>query len=384
MFVNIVEAGDLRSAMEREAENIGHVSVREVISRSKYNPLGRRDFTRADLDAYLPDEDYQSDLAAEFDEADPDAPPSAESATDADAARTRAKAKDLLRLVEGAMEFVRRTIEMQMGKRRFAIFQVQAWRPKGTNVCFAMRVTGRHNDMDEDEDGEEPAQREEPGLGSDAPTIAPSPVRDLPEPMELPETVLAHIESAYRKLFDSVERGHQVTQVITRDTMHGMMASYQHASRQFIGANAELRKQITQLNTELERREGVIAELQSTLLSVKVDTAALGMDRETRADPAELRVRQEIATSVIDNIGALGRMALASKLGLDPALIGLLDAITKDDKLLEKLRQPEVSQMFTEPGATEALGQFLDLALEQYRAQQAAKKAASSSTGASA
>ena len=60
MFVNIVEAGDLRSAMEREAENIGHVSVREVISRSKYNPLGRRDFTRADLDAYLPDEDYQS------------------------------------------------------------------------------------------------------------------------------------------------------------------------------------------------------------------------------------------------------------------------------------------------------------------------------------
>lgn len=371
MYVNIMEAGELRAALEREAENIGHVSVREVISRSKYQPIGRRDFTRADLDAFMPDEDYQTAMAAEFDQRDPDMPVDE---TDGDKT-THANAKDQQRLVDATLEFVRRTIELQMGKRRFAIFQVQAWRPKGVNVCFAMRVSGRHNEVDDEED-----EGDAPGGGRElddalAPTIQPSERRDLPEPMELPESVQAHIESGYRKLFDAMERGHQVSQVINRDALYGVMVGSQSVARQFVGVSSELRKQISQLTTELERREGVIAELQAMLLSVKVDTAAIALDREMRADPAELKMRQEVATSVIDNIGALGRMALASKLGLDPALIGLLDAITKDDKLLEKLRQPEVSQMFSEPGATEALGQFLDLALEQYRVQRAAKKA---------
>ncbi len=381
MYVNLVETAELRRNLEREAENIGHVSVREVLSRSKYQPIGRRDFTRADLDAFMTGDDYQTALAAEFDEQDPDTP--APESTDEEK-KARAKAKEKQRLVDATLEFVRRTVELQMGKRRFAIFQVQAWRPKGVNVCFAMRVTARHNDVDDDDDEGTDSQEPKGEAVEDllAPTILPSIPRELPDPMELPPSVVAHIESAYRKLFDSLERGHQVSQVITQDTMHGIMAGSQSVARQFVGVSVELRKQIVQLTAELERREGVISELQSALLSVKVDTAALGMDREVRADPAELKVRQEIATSVIDNIGALGRMALASKLGLDPALIGLLDAITKDDKLLEKLRLPEVSQMFSEPGATEALGQFLDLALEQHRAQQAAKKAASSPTGA--
>ncbi len=373
MYVHITEADELRKLFERDAEEIGHISVREVLSRSKYQALGRRDFTRADLNAFMPDEPYGSSaIARDFEDRDPDASPDEDDDEDG-----RSKAREKRNLIIASLEFVRTTVASALGKRRSATFQVQAWRPKGVSVCFAFRVTGRHNDLDADDADDGPADKADTPL-SDAPTIAASTPRTLPDPMELPETVVAHIESAYRKLFDSVERGHQVTQVMTQDAMHDLMASHQHAARQLIGANGELRKQITQLNTELERREGVIAELQSTLLSVKVDTAALALDREVRADPAELKLRQEIATSVIDNIGALGRMALASKLGLDPALIGLLDAVTKDEKLMERLRMPEVSQMFGEPGATDALGQFLDLALEQYRAQQAAKKATNS------
>lgn len=353
-FVVIDEHQQIENTLRRVADDVAYVSVRRIVNRKSYEPLGRRDFNSIDLSTWMADDDPEA--ALELDEA-------------------KAKAHQQSKLVDATMKWLVDTVETSIGDRAVDNYQVQFWRAKGLGVITSCRCTAHNQDAevheeDEEEDGDEAAASDD--AAAPEPTSVSLPVMPIPPHLELPAVpanAWDKIAQTSNFMLQTWERQVALGQHMTANAF----AALDHAGKQ---VSAELRLQLRNANTEIARLHGLVTELHGQLIQLRIGAAELGQSQVAGSTtPEELRVRESMAKSFIEQLGSLGRMALSTKLGMDPALVGLIDKIMADEPLVELLKHPEVQEMFAEPGATGGLKAFLEMALEQHRANKAAKKA---------
>ena len=366
LHVQIVESEELRRAVQREAGRLAYVSVRECLTRGKFKTLGRRDFNAMDLAPFIEHEEADEEADATWDMG---LTAAAKAPEDAESAKNEAAVAEQAKLAEAMVGWVTQGCGLALGKRRSATFQVQGWIPKGMATVFAMRVTATNNEADED-DGEEDDAAEK--SRDDAPTVEyPSPLPPPPLP-EVSDSNWTQLGAHYRTFMDLNQHALTVIHHANRVALATQQDGHRHVIKSLGNVTEDLRRQLDHSFGEIRRRDEYIAERTGRFLDIKITAAEMNLDASHKEDPAALKMKSELATNFITELGSLGRMAISSKLGSPAELVELFDLISKDEKLVERLREPDVRTMFREPGATEGLGQFLDLALEQFRAQKRA------------
>lgn len=349
-FIVVDERQQVENTFHRIVDQVAYISVRRIVDRKTYKPLGRRDFNAVDLAQYL--EPTDPEAALEIDE-------------------EKARAHERSRLIDAAMQWLDATIEEDIGERGLVNYQVQWWKAKGQGVINQIRVTARNHDTEESEDGDDEDEHDDEEGTDEGETPPPPaiPVMPLPPAMPFPPVPANAWESLAR------------TNLQMQGLWERQIAHSQHVAHHTFGllergmsvGLTELRLQLRAANLEIGRLQRQLTEVTGQLLNLRIGTAELG--QTTTATSDELRMKETMAKSFIEQMGSLGRLALSSKLGIDPALVSLIDKIMADEKLVALLRDNEVQEMFAEPGATEGLAAFLNMALENHRATKAQKKA---------
>lgn len=380
--VTILEVEDLRRLIQRNASSLGYVHMRECLSRGKFNPMGRRDFSITDLAPYMDrgesDRDGDEDTDAPWDshlfehargeegDKDEEAEDNAVEGSDGQPVTPEQK-----KLADAMVEWIRQACSMEIGRRRTATFQAQGWKPKGIQSAFSMRLAVVNQDADDMDAGED--REPEAPVRDEAPTIeVPAP---LPTPKALPpvpDSNWTQLGAHYRSFMDLNQHALRVVHHANQTAIAVQQRGHAHVLKSLSNVADDLRRQLDHSFDEIRRRDEYIAELTGRFLDIKITTAEMNLPTTQKEDPESLRMKRDLATSVINQLGSLSRMAVAAKFGVAPELVELFDLISEDEKLMERLAHPEVREMFRQPGATLALGQFLDLALDGFRAQKRA------------
>lgn len=309
-------------------EDIGYVSVEEVLTRNKTAMVGRADFSITELAMFMgPEPALDGD-------GDGDESPSAPlgSLTDAPIGPT---SRDL---ATAMCRFVRHTIAENMTGCPRRVFKVSLWRPKGEGQYTSKRVTCVDPDFDEDED-----------LGFDEPETAGAVVALPPPQPPPPATVVVQTPQVPAEFLPEARPWRALSEAYTN--MIGLLqSSYNHlANLQSQTINAQ-----NQQNIRLQRvMEVLVGELTNLRLGVNEIT------EEKRAEESATRVKTELGKEFIGQMGAVGRAYVASKSGVPPELAELADLVGASPELVEALRAPEVKELLKDEATRKELANVL-------------------------
>jgi hypothetical protein len=330
----------LDAAILKLRDDIGYVSVEEVLTRNKTEMVGRAEFSITELAAFMPtasdDEDEDEALTPSL--GDLTAPPTGPTSEDLAVAMTR---------------FVRHTIAANMTGCPRRIFKVSVWRPKGGGQYRSGRVVCTDPDFDEDED-----------LGFDEPD-APAAIAAVPA---LPPAPAATVVGQPVLHVDFLPEGRPWRALSDGYTnLIGLLqTSYNHLANLHTATIDGQNKQNIRLHRVME---ALVTEL--TNLRLGLTEQADGRQREAE----ESRLNGELKKQFVEQLGALGRAYVGSKTGVPPELAALAEVLQSSPELMEALRQPTTIELLKhEPTQKQLANMLMSSGKRVAEAQSAAKK----------
>ncbi len=308
-------------------EDIGYVSVEEVLTRNKTAMVGRAEFSITELAAFVG--------------LDPSRPPADTPFVlgDLTAASTGPTAHDL---AVAMTRFVRHTMGANMTGCARRVFKVSLWRPKGEGQYTSGRVACMDPDFDDDED-----------LGIDESPLADAVTALVPAPITPPAaTVVAPPPAVNIEFLPEARPWRALSDAYTN--MIGLLqTSYNHLAN----LHGQTINSQNQQNIRLQHvMETLVSELTNLRLGVRE------ADDEKRVDERENRVREELGRQFIAELGTFGRVVAAGKFGMAPELVELAEIVNASPELMEAMKAPEVRKMLRDEKTRKELAELLTVA----------------------
>ncbi|MFZ5480649.1 MAG: hypothetical protein ACOZNI_28055 [Myxococcota bacterium] len=323
-------------------DDIGYVSVEEVLTRNKTEMVGRAEFSITELAAFVGSKEDEEEDETEDDGAPP-------SLGDLSAPLTGPTAEDL---AVAMTRFVRHTIAANMTGCPRRIFKVSVWRPKGGGQYRSGRVVCTDPDFDEGEDlgFDEPAS---PAAIAAVPTQPPAPAPTVVAPpvhLEfLPEArPWRALSDAYTNLIGLLQ------------TSYNHLANLQTAT--IDGQNKQ--------NIRLHRvMEALVTELTNLRLGLTEQAD------ERRQEDQKARLHAELGKQFFEQLGSVGRAYVSSKSSLPPELAPLAEALMATPELMEVIRSPEGQALLNDPATRLQLAGILKFSAQRNAEREAAARA---------
>lgn len=305
-------------------EDIGYVSVEEVLTRNKNEMVGRAEFSITELGAFVGPEPGKEPVEEPFQLGDLALPPTGPSAHELAVAMTR---------------FVRHTMAANMAGCPRRVFKVSIWRPKGEGQYTSGRVTCTDPDFDAEEDiGADVVALPTAAVTAPVPFTPPAPTVVVPpQHLEfLPEArPWRALSEGYASLIGLLQTG------------------YNHL--------ANLQNQtISSQNHQNIRLQRVMEALMTELVNLRMGLGEA--DASRRTEEGESKVREELGKTFISELGGLGRVVAAAKFGMAPELIELAEVVNASPELMEAMRAPEVRKMLRDENTRKELAALLTVA----------------------
>lgn len=357
--------------LKLDPPRVGYVTIERSLDRNGHEPLGKRLYTRADLQPYLPDADDQGHAPDEPDDDDgwtsgafddePDEPehgiqpaasaPPTEGAGDGD---------DALDLVRGVVAWLHTLAEEQTNAAGGEVtLRLKVWSLKGLKMIYSkrLRATPRPQEsliaVDEDDD-----RARAPGLLSDeADLVEPDTWRAMNSTVR---TLLKTAMLATNSVMSAQGEQGRMTRTAYTAGLRALQDAFdasRRASREDLAAMRETHKatvahlnqvvqqQARQLADAYQRIDGLVGET----LGFRIDLADLGVHQTRSAE--DRKVVADLGKNFMDQAGNLAQLWLASKTGMmfDPELIELLKVVQEDDKLRTALKNPKLLALLKNP-----------------------------------
>ena len=288
------------------AEDIGYVTLSEVVSRNSAALLGRVDFTTTALAPFL------SDPADSFNFMHPQP--------------DGVSNEQLAGAVSG---WVRRFVRENMAGRRSCKFKLCIWGPKGDALLYSTRFVARRAQPSPESDDEE--EDRPAGITPPSPTMPIVPTGILP-----PEAMAWQALSGGYVHFVSLLQNGYAHLFGLQNSAIGVLSS----------DNQRLRK-------TLEDAYGDLAKLR---------IGTFEAENGQRQEVASTKVREELGKQFIAELGALGRVVAGAKLGLPAELVELIELVNTTPELAEAIRDPEVRKVLRDEKTRKELAALLKLA----------------------
>lgn len=309
----------------RQVRNdIGYISISEVIDRKHYEPLGRIDFNESDLAPYLLDQAIDDDDEDNDDIEEGDALPDLVAPSPVDEA---------LRQADAGCRWIREMVASNMNGQEEGRFRLFVWRPKGEQILF----TARFSCVDVGYVAPGPAS--EPGVLETAKELLPN-VQMTPEREAQLEALPAG------RTWAALGAGHEQLLALTQKT-YGHLATLQNTT-------------INNQNTQILRMGKVIEDMASD--RAKVAAGLNHADETRRTEEGESRVREELGKQFISEIGTFGRVIASAKFGMAPELVELAELVNGSPELMDAMKKPEVRQLLRDEKNRKELAAMLLMA----------------------
>lgn len=324
-LVDVVGLDELAAQLVKLApERVGYLSIERCLPRNGAEPLGRRNYTRTDLHAFVDDDAPEPPGWA--DEPEPPSPTAAPADEDAErVVLVRAVCRWIVELAE----------EQSAGDGEFKL-KVTAWAPKGSQNLYSKRLAVVVRQTDQ-------ADREEP-----SPTAAPIGL-PVEEDDKVESGTWSEMNRAVRSLLRTTLGTFQTVLEAQADASRQTRITHASEVRLMREANAatteHLRQVIRQQSEQLRDAFGRIDELIGETLGFKIDVAELGIGQTRSLE--DRRVSADLQKQFVDQAGSLAQLWLASKTGVlfDPELLELMKVVQADDALRTALKSPKVLAM---------------------------------------
>ena len=289
------------------SDELGYVTLGEVVSRLKVAPLARVEFSAVALAPYL----YDASLGDAFELPELDAL----TAGDLAGAVTR---------------WIRRTASDNMAGRTESKFKVSLWRPKGDAQLHSFRFIARAPaseafDEEDDDSGS--------GIVTPPPNMPP-----------LNNGVFPPDAAAWQALSGSYVN---FVSLLQNGYAH-LFGLQNNAIIVLTGDNQRLRR-------TLEDAYGDLAKLR--IGTFEIESAQ-------REEAGSAKVREELGTQFISELGSLGRVFASVKLGMPAELVELVDLVNNTPELAEAIRDPEVRKVLRDEKTRKELAALLKLAAQ--------------------
>lgn len=290
------------------ADDIGYLRLDEVTGRNTVELAGRIDFTQYDL-AHFIDPNNNIDPATH-------------------------------RMAQGASAWLRRTVAENMTGRGSVKFKIGLWRPKGDGLMYSARFIAHNPNVDDDPDE---APREVP---APQPTIQMDP--GIPAPTPAAWNALEH---AMRNWLG-----------ILQESYAGLARAQSHHSALQAEGQARQSKENSKLYSMVE-------DMHGKLLLIKVGQAQI--EQTGRENEANTAHREALAKQFLSELGSLGRLVAASKLGVSPELAELATIIEDSPDLKEALTDPDIRAMLKDTATAKELAALLKSIVAAEKARKA-------------
>lgn len=310
----------------RQVRNdIGYISISEVIDRKHYEPLGRIDFNESDLAPYLLDEELDDDDEEDNDDEDGDALP--------DLVAAPIPVDEAMRHADAGCRWVREMVEGNMNGQEERRFRLFVWRPKGEQILF----TARFSCVD--------LGYVAPGPLSEAGGIETA--KELEPNLKMTPEREAQLDALPTgATWAALGSGHRALLELTQKT-YGHLATLQNTT-------------INNQNTQIMRMGKVIEDMASD--RAKVAFGVNRADEARRSEEGESRVREELGKQFISEIGTFGRVIASAKFGMAPEMIELAELVNASPELMEAMKKPEVRQLLRDEKNRKELAAMLLMA----------------------
>ena len=289
--------------VQQHRDDLGYLTVHEVLDRNRNEQLGRVYFNAVDLAPFLAD-DEPDDGGELGDLSDVTGGPGSED------------------LARAAARWVRHVVATNMVGRAEAKFKASLWRPKGEGQFHSARFVCRNLEVDDT-----------PGVAVPPPTVVP------PQPTigeTLPEgRVWRALGEGYTHLIGLLQQS------------YAHLATLQNTT-------------ISNQNQQILRLQRVLEELMGELTKMRVGIAEVDVRR--REDDGETKVREELGKQFISELGTFGRVVAAAKFGMAPELVELAEIVNASPELMEAMKSPEVKRLLKDEKTRKELAELLMMA----------------------
>lgn len=309
-------------------EDIGYVSVEEVLTRNKNDMVGRAEFSVTEIGAFLgPEPGKETSLE--------DGPLAL---GDLAAATTGPTAEDL---AVAMTRWVRHTMALNMAGCPRRVFKVSIWRPKGEGQYTSGRVTCTDPDFDSNDD----LGADEPVRGGELVAL-PVPVAPPPATVVVPQPLFHADYLPEARPWRALSEGYTAL-IGLLQTGYNHLASLQNQT-------------INSQNQQNIRLQRVMEAMAGELVNLRMGISEA--DGSRRVDEGENKVREELGKQFISELGGLGRTIAASKFGMAPELAELADIVNASPELMEAMRSPEVRKILRDENTRKELAALLTMA----------------------
>lgn len=327
---------------------IGYFTLRRCLPKNRFEPIGRRNYNRADLAGYLEEED---DDPGAWTLDDPPDPLSLDGAAPQDPAIAESRA-----LARAAVACILEVADQELGSDGDLTLKLEVWSPKGETLLYAPRLRVSAKNPRTEARAEEPAPV--------APTLPLDPVVgtgiERGTWTELNRTIrdlLTTAQHAYGHSFQLIHRSAGASREAYTADMSQQRAVHE-------ATVAQLRSVIEQQAGQLRDAFATIDKLIADTLGFKIDLAELGVGQHRTME--DRQVTADLQKRFIDQAGQLGQLWMASKTGIlfDPELLDLLKVIQEDEALRRALKNPKLLVMLRNPALRAIFVQVLNDAAE--------------------
>lgn len=386
----------LLNVLVRHAPNLDYVSLDEVIHRQKRVQAARITFSPIDLSDYLDDldEEPESDPADDDDE-DIDDEPTQESTRGQTEPTTPLGAAsspephndtpepddDTLRLCRAVLLWVQDEARTVMKGRPYCAFRLRLHGPKGGYMeTQQFRAENTDYRPPRTQQAERPVTPPEPPPPAPQPPAPQLPAVVPPQPLVVqapPAQVLVPSppppEPVRRTPAVAIALsggGEGQLIYLDPDTIPEarVWRALGQATEEFLGRVGasygniiELQaRTVTHQAEQLDKSQALVENLARQLLAARQvqETDQAGL----KADEQQLRIREELGKTFLNELGSLGRVLASSKLGVPPELAELGDIVATSPELAEAIRDPQVRTMLKDEKTRKELAQLLLLA----------------------
>ena len=364
------------------APHLRYMIVDEVLHRKRSQPLARVNFTALDLAPYLagpaePSPDEEEDISD-----DPTEEGEHEELGDL-AEATTPPPDELTQLREASVRWMRHVARETMGNRAACTFKVWFYTMKG-EYLGSSRFFAENN-------GYRPPVIAPPATESATPTPAPAPASaSAPPSAQLPVLAAPQLPAVPQPppppppVFEVTQQGPAVALALGADGRGQLVyldpesipearvwRALGRATEDFLGTVGRAFNGIVDLQAktvnhqavQLDKSQALVESLATQLLAARRLQA--GDEADQKADERQIRVREELGKTFLNELGSLGRVLASSKLGMSPELAELGDLIATSPELTEALRDPSVRALLKEEATRKELAKLLTLAAKQ-------------------
>lgn len=305
-------------------DDIGYVSVEEVLTRNKNEMVGRAEFSVTEIGAFAgpePGKELTDDEPLSL--GDLAAAPSGPTAQDLAVAMTR---------------WIRHTMATNMSGCQRRVFKVSLWRPKGEGQYTSGRVVCTDPDFDIGDD-----------LGADEPSRMGELVT-LPVPQAPPAATVVVARPQMTVEYMPEARPWRALSEGYTNLIGLLQTGYNHlASLQNQTINSQ-----NQQNIRLQR---VMEAMTGELVNLRMGLSEA--DGTRRTDEGESKVREELGKQFIAELGTFGRVVAAAKFGMAPELAEIAELVNASPELMEAMKAPEVRKILRDEATRKELAAIL-------------------------